>query len=133
MEKDEQDRPVSSLPFAQYPPFVHKLPEERKLYDTLHKIYMKYSPTWDEKSRQAWPLMVERASLAPTTIEKVTNHVITRHMTECNITWAHVVALRVIFGERLLKSKKTILAISSKFPSATFKTFAFSEDYLRPM
>lgn len=88
--------------------------------------------TWDDEACEAWPHLVEHASLAPSTIGKITNHWITRNMTSTQVTWAHYVALRIIYKGLLFKSKKIMRLIRSKYPRANFSSYAYSDDYIRP-
>ncbi|KAL7927247.1 hypothetical protein ACQKWADRAFT_327144 [Trichoderma austrokoningii] len=112
-----------------YPPCIFHTQGEIELYERLRGVYEEHGHTWDAESRDVWPLIVEHASLAPSTIGKLTNHYITRHMTHNGVTWAHVVALRIIYKKQLCKSRKLMGLIRGKYPNASFETFGFSQDY----
>lgn len=92
-------------------------------------MYEEHCDTWDAEARDAWPVVVEHASLAPSTIGKITNHYITRHMVNNGVTWAHVVALRIMYEKQLYKSRKMMRLIRDKYPNANFEAFSYSEDY----
>ncbi|KAL7929443.1 hypothetical protein V8C35DRAFT_331673 [Trichoderma chlorosporum] len=117
---------------AAYPPCLFASAEEKRLYQRLKDAYLANYSTWDTEARQTWPYIIEHASLAPSTINKITNHAITRHMTNTRVTWGHVVALRVIYKARLFKSKKLMRLIRGKYPRANFNSYAYSEEYTRP-
>ncbi|EHK39916.1 uncharacterized protein TrAtP1_005932 [Trichoderma atroviride] len=120
-----------NLPGARsYPPCVFNTQAEKDLYKRLRNVYETHCDTWDAEARDAWPVVVEHASLAPSTIGKITNHYITRHMQNCGVTWAHVVALRIMYEKQLYKSRKLMGLIRCKYPNASFETFAYSEDYM---
>ncbi|KAL6891863.1 hypothetical protein GGI43DRAFT_414421 [Trichoderma evansii] len=112
-----------------YPPCLFNTQAEKDLYKRLRDVYEEHCHTWDAEARNAWPVLVEHASLAPSTIGKTTNHYITRHMTSHGATWAHVVALRIIYDKQLYKSKKLMRCIRDKYPNASFESFGYSEDY----
>jgi hypothetical protein len=112
-----------------YPPCIFNTQAEKDLYERLRDIYEEHGDTWDAEARDAWPVIVEHASLAPSTIGKITNHYITRHMANNGVTWAHVVALRVMYERQLYKSRKMMGLVRGKYPNANFETFAYSEDY----
>lgn len=119
-----------NLPGARsYPPCVFNTPAEKDLYKRLRDVYEEHCDTWDAETRDAWPVVVEHASLAPSTIGKITNHYITRHMQNNGVTWAHVVALQIMYEKQLYKSRKLMGLIRGKYPNANFETFAYSEDY----
>ncbi|KAM0478270.1 hypothetical protein ACHAPX_005460 [Trichoderma viride] len=119
-----------SLPSARsYPPCVFNTQAEKDLYKRLRDVYEEHCDTWDTEARNAWPVIVEHASLAPSTIGKITNHYITRHVQNHGVTWAHVVALRIMYEKQLYKSRKLMGLIRSKYPNASFETFAYNEDY----
>ncbi|KAK5992593.1 hypothetical protein PT974_06007 [Cladobotryum mycophilum] len=127
--KSNPKKRSTSLPGPPYPPCIFTTLPERQLYLRLKTVYEKHFQTWDKESRDAWPGLVERASLRPTTSKKVTSHKIVKSLTERNVTWAHVVLLRVIFKENLFTSHKVIKIIRHKYPSANFNTFAYNEIY----
>jgi hypothetical protein len=112
-----------------YPPCLFNTPEEKRLYNRLRDVYTKHYHSWDAEACNMWPVVVEHASLAPSTIGKITNHSITRHMISHGVTWAHVTALRVIYKEKLYKSRKIMRLIREKYPRANFNSFAYSEEY----
>lgn len=112
-----------------YPPCVFNTEAEKDLYKRLRDVYEEHCHTWDAGTLDAWPVLVEHASLAPSTIGRITNHYITRHMVTNGVTWAHVVALRIIYDKQLYKSKKIIRLIRDKYPNASFESFGYSEDY----
>ncbi|KAK1254530.1 hypothetical protein MKX08_008525 [Trichoderma sp. CBMAI-0020] len=119
-----------NLPGARsYPPCIFNTQAEKNLYKRLRDVYEEHCHTWDAEARDAWPVVVEHASLAPSTIGKITNHYITRHMQNCGVTWAHVVALRIMYEKQLYKSRKLMGLIRGKYPNASFETFAYSEDF----
>ncbi|UKZ75984.1 hypothetical protein TrVFT333_003680 [Trichoderma virens FT-333] len=104
----------------------------KKLYKKLKDAYMASYNTWNDEALAAWPYIVEHASLAPSTIGKITNHSITRNMTNNRVTWAHVVALRIIYKGFLFKSRKVMRLIRARYPRANFSTNAYNEEYTRP-
>ncbi|UKZ49455.1 hypothetical protein TrVGV298_003702 [Trichoderma virens] len=104
----------------------------KKLYKRLKDAYMASYNTWNDEALAAWPYIVEHASLAPSTIGKITNHSITRNMTNNRVTWAHVVALRIIYKGFLFKSRKVMRLIRARYPRANFSTNAYNEEYTRP-
>ncbi|PON31083.1 hypothetical protein TGAM01_v200503 [Trichoderma gamsii] len=112
-----------------YPPCIFNTQAEKNLYKRLRDVYEEHCDTWDAEAHDAWPVIVEHASLAPSTIGKITNHYITRHMQNNGVTWAHVVALRIMYEKQLYKSRKLMGLIRGKYPNASFETFAYSEDY----
>ncbi|KAL7892435.1 hypothetical protein HDV63DRAFT_242052 [Trichoderma sp. SZMC 28014] len=112
-----------------YPPCIFNTQAEKDLYKRLRDVYEEHCDTWDAAARDAWPGIVEHASLAPSTIGKITNHYITRHMQNTGVTWAHVVALRIMYEKQLYKSRKLMGLIRNKYPNASFETFTYSEDY----
>ncbi|KAH8128051.1 hypothetical protein FP744_10001023 [Trichoderma asperellum] len=112
-----------------YPPCLFNTQAEQDLYKRLRDAYEEHCHTWDAEARDAWPVLVEHASLAPSTIGKITNHYITRHMVANGVTWAHVVALRIIYDKQLYKSKKIMRLIRDRYPNASFESFDYSEDY----
>ncbi|KAM0258451.1 hypothetical protein ACHAQJ_003790 [Trichoderma viride] len=116
-----------------YPPYLFNTPEEKKLYNRLRDVYTKHYHTWDAEACDMWPVIVEHASLAPSTINKTTNHSITRHMIIHGVTWAHVTALRIIYKEKLYKSRKIMHLIRAKYPRANFNSFAYHEAYKLPI
>lgn len=115
-----------------YPPCMFTSSAEKMLYKRMKDAYMANYQTWDDESCEIWPHLVEHASLAPSTIGKITNHWITRNMTSTKVTWAHYVALRIIYKGLLFKSKKMMRLIRLKYPRANFSSYAFNEDYYRP-
>ncbi|KAK4064671.1 hypothetical protein Trihar35433_8188 [Trichoderma harzianum] len=115
-----------------YPPCMFTSSEEKTLYKRMKDAYMANYQSWDDESCEIWPHLVEHASLAPSTIGKITNHWITRNMTSTKVTWAHYVALRIIYKGLLFKSKKIMRLIRFKYPRANFSSYAYSEDYNRP-
>ncbi|KAL7961074.1 hypothetical protein V8C34DRAFT_320328 [Trichoderma compactum] len=125
-------RPEADEEEPSYPPCMFTSSEEKTLYKRLREAYMANYKTWDDEACEAWPHLVEHASLAPSTIGKITNHWITRNMTSNEVTWAHYVALRIIYKGLLFKSKKITRLIRSKYPRANFSSYAYSEDYTRP-
>ncbi|KAL7793181.1 hypothetical protein V8C37DRAFT_378693 [Trichoderma ceciliae] len=116
-----------------YPPCLFTTPEEKKLYARLREVYTMHSHSWDAETCSTWPVIVEHASLAPSTVGKITNHSITRHMINKGVTWAHVVALRVIYKTQLYKSRKIMKLIREKYPRANFNSFAYSKEYKSPI
>ncbi|EGR48364.1 uncharacterized protein TRIREDRAFT_107674 [Trichoderma reesei QM6a] len=112
-----------------YPPCIYITPEEKKLYKKLKDVYLDNYTTWDAESREAWPYIVEHASLPKSTVGKMTNHSITRNMMCTKVTWAHVVALRIIYKAQIFKSKKIMKLIRDKYPRGNFNTYAFHEHY----
>ncbi|PNP55328.1 hypothetical protein THARTR1_04470 [Trichoderma harzianum] len=124
-------RPEANEEEPPYPPCMFTSPEEKTLYKRLKEAYMANCKTWDDEACEAWPHLVEHASLAPSTIGKITNHWITRNMTSNKVTWAHYVALRIIYKGLLFKSKKMMRLIRSKYPRANFSSYAYNEDYAR--
>ncbi|KAJ4862308.1 hypothetical protein T069G_03262 [Trichoderma breve] len=115
-----------------YPPFMFTSSEEKTLYKRMKDAFMANYKTWDDEACEAWPHLVEHASLAPSTIGKITNHWITRNMTSTKVTWAHYVALRIIYKGLLFKSKKMMRLIRMKYPRANFSSYAYNEDYTMP-
>ncbi|KAK4066146.1 uncharacterized protein Triagg1_8214 [Trichoderma aggressivum f. europaeum] len=128
----ETARPEAQEEEPSYPPCMFASPEEKTLFKRLKEAYMANYKTWDDEAVETWPHLVEHASLAPSTIGKITNHWITRNMTSTQVTWAHYVALRIIYKGLLFKSKKTMRLIRSKYPRANFSSYAYNEDYTRP-
>ncbi|KAL6877121.1 hypothetical protein J3F83DRAFT_442435 [Trichoderma novae-zelandiae] len=118
---------------ACYPPCLHHTADEKKLYKRLKDAYLENYASWDAESREAWRYIVEHASLPKSTVGKVTNHSIARNMMHAKVTWAHVVALRVIYKGQLFKSKKLMKLIRDKYPRANLNTHVFQEGYKRPM
>ncbi|KOS18072.1 hypothetical protein ESCO_002430 [Escovopsis weberi] len=112
-----------------YPPCIFKTAEEQHLYRRLKTIYERHSATWDQDARDAWPSIVKRASLKASTVKKVMSHTLARTLTDENLTWAHVVVLRVIFKSKLFTSQKMLKIIRRKYPAANFNTFSYREDY----
>ncbi|UKZ90215.1 uncharacterized protein TrAFT101_005243 [Trichoderma asperellum] len=112
-----------------YPPCLFNTQAEQDLYKRLRDVYEEHCHTWDAEALDAWPVIVEHASLAPSTIGKITNHYITRHMVTNGVTWAHVVALRIIYDKQLYKSKKITRLVRDRYPNASFESFGYSEDY----
>ncbi|KAL7807772.1 hypothetical protein V8C44DRAFT_351192 [Trichoderma aethiopicum] len=118
---------------ACYPPCLYHTPEEKKLYKKLKDVYLENYTTWDAESREAWPYIVEHASLPKSTLGKITNHSITRNMLGTKVTWAHVVALRIIYKTQIFKSKKLMKLIRDKYPRSNLNIYVFHEDYKRPI
>ncbi|KAK1245664.1 hypothetical protein MKX07_004733 [Trichoderma sp. CBMAI-0711] len=112
-----------------YPPCIYHTLEEKKLYKKLKDVYLDNYTTWDAESREAWPYIVEHASLPKSTVGKITNHSIARNMMGTKVTWAHVVALRVIYKAQIFKSKKLMKLIRDKYPRSNFNTYAFHDHY----
>ncbi|KAL7906257.1 hypothetical protein GGI35DRAFT_459168 [Trichoderma velutinum] len=125
-------RPEANEEEPSYPPCVFTSSEEKRLYQRLKEAYMANYKTWDDEACEAWPHLVEHASLAPSTIGRITNHWITRNMASNKVTWAHYVALRVIYKGLLFKSKKIMRLIRAKYPRANFSSYAYHEEYTRP-
>ncbi|TFB02716.1 hypothetical protein CCMA1212_004994 [Trichoderma ghanense] len=118
---------------ACYPPCLYHTPEEKRLYRKLKDVYLENYTTWDAESREVWPYIVEHASLPKSTVGKITNHSIARNMMHTKVTWAHVVALRIIYKAQIFKSKKLMKLIRDKYPRSNFNTYVFHEDYQRPI
>ncbi|KAL6887746.1 hypothetical protein HDV57DRAFT_525971 [Trichoderma longibrachiatum] len=118
---------------ACYPPCLYHTPEEKKLYKKLKDVYLENYTTWDAESREAWPYIVEHASLPKSTLGKITNHSITRNMLGTKVTWAHVVALRIIYKTQIFRSKKLMKLIRDKYPRSNLNIYVFHEDYKRPI
>ncbi|PTB66033.1 hypothetical protein BBK36DRAFT_1088158, partial [Trichoderma citrinoviride] len=118
---------------AHYPPCLYHTPEEKRLYKRLKDVYLEHYTSWDAESREVWPYIVEHASLPKSTVGKLTNHSIARNMMQTNVTWAHVVALRIIYKTQLFKSRKLMKLIRDKYPRGNFNTYVFHEDYKRPV
>ncbi|KAH0489180.1 hypothetical protein TgHK011_009621 [Trichoderma gracile] len=116
---------------ARYPPCLYQTPEEKKLYKKLKDAYLEHYTTWDAESREVWPYIVEHASLPKSTLGKITNHTIARNMMGTKVTWAHVVALRIIYKTQIFKSKKLMKLIRDKYPRGNFNTYVFREEYKR--
>lgn len=129
MSHEPQSAKLNLCSTRSYPPCIFNTQAEKDLYKRLRDVYEEHCGTWDAEARDAWPVLVEHASLAPSTIGKITNHYITRHMQNTGVTWAHVVALRIMYEKQLYKSRKLMGLIRSKYPNASSETFAYSEDY----
>lgn len=115
-----------------YPPCPHARPEERRLYQRLKRIFEKDGHTFDEESKSAWFVIIRKATMAPSTIDKITNHKISRMLDSAPVTWAHVVVLRVMFDDGIFRSKKIWNMMSNKYPGANFRKNVFHEDYRKP-
>lgn len=116
-----------------YPPCFFSSQEEKKLYTRLREVYKENAHSWDDESRNAWPFIVEHASLPPSSVGKITNHSITRNMMNSQVTWAHFVALRVIYKTKIYKSRKTMKKLKEKYPRANYNMYVYSEEYKSPI
>ena len=127
-------KPTPKSPPSYYPPCILRRSEERRLHQRLRRVWDRTSETWDHESRSAWFHLIEKATLAPSTIVKVTSHVIAKLVTADpeNITWAHFVILKAIFKTDLFASKKIVSILRNKFPSANYNSNNFSESFRQP-
>ncbi|KAL7945209.1 hypothetical protein V8C42DRAFT_358200 [Trichoderma barbatum] len=124
-------RPEAQGEEPAYPPCLFSSQAEKKIYQRLKEVFMANYNTWDGEACDAWPCIVEHASRAPSTVDKLTNHWIARNMVTTKVTWAHVVALRVIYKGKLFKSRKIMGLIRQKYPKANFTSYAYSEEYTK--
>lgn len=116
-------------PGFKYPKCCHDSKAECRFYARLRNIYETHGHTWDKESKYAWFSLIEKPAFKSTLTRGVVSHRVSRALTAENLTWAHVVYLKEIFGESFFQSPKTMGMVSEKYPSAQFDTYYFKKSY----